>query len=222
VSAEDTMTDETEPRALPWWVLIVALLILVLLTLALWRFVRDVVAVPVARILWAADILFSSIPQVYYWALLLGIVIYMALKSLYIRRASDGKRQQDENRWNPGPVEVWASRIRLVRRGEYSKRRFAYHLGKLLLDTLAYEERLTYRDIEDRLADGTLDVPPEVRAYLNARLDPQLPSREGLLIRIQRWLGLNPPKPSPLDSSPEIPVRFLEQQLEVAYEPEDR
>lgn len=196
--------------------LALTVLLVAVLMAALRDFVREVVVVPLSYLLWFVELILKSIPQFVSWALLLAIVMLLVIRSLRAEPQPAPKPRAVGAR-SAGTVEAWLRRIRLRARGQYSRERFAQHLGSLVLTVLAYRERLTPRDIQRRLENGDLAIPPEIRAYLEAEMRPALPRRVGLTTRLMRRLGLDAAHTSALDRDLEEVVQFLEDQLEVPH-----
>jgi hypothetical protein len=186
------------------------------LVLVLRGFVREAVVVPLLYVLWIGRLLFRSIPQSLLWALLLAVALLLATRSL-VERKKRLRETRGAEAERTGRVGLWARRIRLTARGDYSRWGLAQHLGKLALEVLAHQERLSARQTRRYLETGELDVPPEIRAYLHARFRPTPPRPIGIFSRLmqRRRLGV---QVSPLDVDPEAVVRFLEGQLEVQHE----
>ena len=68
----------------------------------------------------------------------------------------------------PGRVADWSRWLRDARRDEHSRWRLAQRLSQLAIETLAFREQCPPQEISRRLDDGTLDIPPQLRAYLHA------------------------------------------------------
>ena len=192
-----------------WWMPVVGIPLTVGLTLAVRRFVRDVLAMPIAEMLWFVEIAFNSIPQIIIWMGLLLIVIVIALQSLSrTRRRVSGKPQSSTPRL--GRVAMWADRIDMLLKGNYSRYRFGYYIGRLILDVLSHEEQVSYRDVEIMLEQETLTLPPLVEEYLMSRLKPALATRPSLIERIKQFFGLEQFPSSSLNREIESVVAFLE------------
>lgn len=190
------------------------LLLAIPLTLVLGRFARSAIVVPAMYILWLGDLVFQSVPQVLLWAVLLAIALLVSVRSLAKsqRRVQEVREGQRES---VGQVGVWAARIEAMSRGGYYEQLLAQHLGRLFLALLGYRERLNRREVQQRLEAGELDMPPEVRAYLEAGLAWESPRPVGLFARLMRRLRPNA-YASPLDLDPERVVRFLEGRLDIS------
>jgi hypothetical protein len=189
------------------------LLLAVPLALALRTFAREVIVVPVLRILWLGYLFLQSIPQSFLWALLLVAALFISARSLIKSRMPTGEVRGEETD-RPGQVTVWARRIRWMTHGGYFEWSLAQHLGRLFLAALAYREQLGRDQIRQYLQAGQLDMPPEIRAYLQAGLSPLPPATVGFLSRLLRRFRPGE-RPSPLNLDPEQVVRFLEEQSEV-------
>jgi hypothetical protein len=199
-----------------WWVPLVGLPLAVLLTLGLRDFVRDALALPLSYILWFAGIIFETIPQIWFWTGLIVIALVIATRSLDRERQPPPATPGKSSRPARGRIDVWAERVTMLLKGKYSRHRFGYFIGKLILDVLSHEERLSFRDVERRLEQGEVDVPPAVRDYLFARLKPAYAeARPNFLTRLKRFFRLEKPSTAHLNAELETIVRFLEDQLEV-------
>ena len=192
-----------------WWVPLIGLLLVIVLMLALRGFVRDVLALPIAHLLWFAELAFKSIPQSICWSALLIIVVVVALKSLGRLRGVSSPRPKPPSP-RLGRVAMWTERIELSLTGKYSRHRLGYYLGKLIIDVLAYDERLDSREIGRRVEQGELVLPPDVETYLMARLQPGLATHPGFWAQLKTLVGLEHRVSVPLTHELERVVQFLE------------
>jgi len=163
---------------------------------------------------WLVRVLYESIPQALVWLAFLLIAGFGAARSLP---------------WPPlealGPpltaaprsaVADWAGLIRDAARNTYTRESLAQRLGHLANDVLAYQEGTSGRPLWQRLADESLDLPADVRAYLHA--GTLATATIGRLRRRWVWRGLGHWPPwdracDPLDLDPAVVVRLLEQRL---------
>jgi len=199
-----------------WWMPLVGVPLAVLLMFSLRNFVREMFALPLSYAIWLIGILMQTIPQVWLWTGLVVIALIWALRSLDRERrpapAAPGKSTYPAR----GGIDVWADRINMLLTGKYSRHRFGYFIGKLILDVLSHEERVNFRDIERRLERGEIDAPPVVRDYLLSRLRSSLTeAKPNLLTRFKRFFRLEKPPTGQLNAELETIVTFLENQLEV-------
>ena len=190
------------------------------LVLVLRDFAREAIVVPLLYVLWLGRLLFRSIPQPLLWSLFLTLVLFVAVRSLGKRGGSVGGMREAEAE-SPGRVWVWARRIQLAARGDYSRWRLAHYLRKLTLDVLAHRERLTSEQLKRRLGAGEVHAPPAVQAYLRAGLMPMPSGPIGFLSRLRHRLRPRA-RISPLDPDLESAVQFLENQLEVSHDRRNR
>jgi hypothetical protein len=199
-----------------WWAPIVGLPLAVLLTLGLRDFVRDALALPLSYILWFAGIIFETVPQIWFWTGLIVIALVLAMRSLDRERQPPPSAPGKSSRPARGRIDVWAERVAMLLKGRYSRHRFGYFIGKLILDVLSHEERLSFRDLERHLEQGETEVPPVVRDYLFSRLKPAYAeARPNFFTRLKRFFGLEKPLAARLNAELETIVKFLEDQLEV-------
>src|SRR5919199_2868524 len=150
--------------------LLIGLLLLpvVLMAVVIQGFVRDVIVVPLFYVFWLLRLLFESISQVLLWGVFIIVVVVVAGRSM-VKRVPRLQVQAAEDR-RRGRVEEWLRLIQQTNQGAFGKWRLANALEQLAVDVLSCEERLEPREIRRRLENGTLEVPPEIQAYLRARM----------------------------------------------------
>jgi len=199
-----------------WWVPLTGVPLTLLLMLGLQDFVRNALAIPLSYMLWLLRILLETIPQLWCWTGLLGVVLVIALRSLDREHRPPSTPPGSQTRLPPGHIDMWATRITMLLQGKYSRHRFGYFIGKLILDVLSHEERLNYREVERRIEQNAFDLPPAARDYLYARLKPGLSEApSGFLKWLKRLLRLEQPPSVYLNTELETIVTFLEDQMEV-------
>jgi hypothetical protein len=101
-------------------------------------------------------------------------------------------------------VADWSRQLRDAGRDDHSRWRLAQRLSLLAFETLAFYEQSTPQEISRRLRDGSLDVPPQVGAYLLAGSGSYMP-RGGLRRRFGR-----PAPADPLAIDPQLVLDYLE------------
>ena len=145
-----------------------ALLSVVAMAIFVEGFVRDVIAVPLLYAFWIARLLFESIPQVILWALFVIMVLILGSRSLIIQRRMPRARPVEVS--ERGRVEGWVRLIDQAPQGDFARWRLAQRLGQLALEVLPDAEPLVPKRSMRRLEQETLDIPPEIRAYLQTRM----------------------------------------------------
>jgi hypothetical protein len=190
------------------------------LVLVLRDFAREAIVVPLLYVLWLGRLLFRSIPQPLLWSLFLTLALLVVARSLG-GREGPARGMREAQAESPGRVRVWARRIQLADRGDYSRWRLAHYLRTLILDVLAHRERLTPEQLRRRLETGEVHAPPAVQAYLQAGLMPMPSGPLGLLSRLRQQFRSRA-QVSLLDPSLESAVQFLENQLEVSHDRRNR
>lgn len=162
--------------------LISALVLLVLsVVLLVWArdIIRETIVLPLSYLVYAANILIDTTPQVCFWFGSVIICLYIAYRSLARKRrkATDivpslamypSYYETQRPGPQPGRFDFWIRKVLMMRRGSsaYYQNNFENALGRLLLDVLAYRHKLTVVEVEARLRTNTLDVPADVRDYL--------------------------------------------------------
>jgi hypothetical protein len=153
-------------------------------------FVRDGILLPIAYLLWLLNIIVEAIPESYFLAGIVAIGIYIALRSL---GRDDRRRKKIASRtfYARGNLTLWADRLRLVARGSYSRQRFRYHLGRLALDILAHEYRMSSNELATRIREGNFEVPGEIEVYIESAVNSRYLTRQfrfQVLARLIAWL----------------------------------
>lgn len=187
------------------------LLGVVLLALLLRGVVRQAVLMPLLYTWWVGRLLYRSVPQLVFWVLFMVGALLILWRSLF-RRAGDPPKTTGvvlEERM--GPVQTWARWLRRARSSYYSRWRLARLLAELTQEILIYQNQMTPTDARQSLEMGSLEAPPEVRAYLQAGQGRRYFTRFSELAYRLSGRGRH----SPLELDPERAVQFLEERLEV-------
>ena len=175
-----------------------ALLAIVAIMAATEGFVREVIVLPLLYLVWIGQLLFESIPQYVVWNAFVALAALLAARSF---RAPPGAPTHASVAALPsGRIEGWAAMLDQAKRDDLSRWRVAQRLGQLTVEVLADRERLTARETRRRLERGNLDIPPEIRSYLQVRMRTSNRRRAPF----SRDRG-------PLFTPPERVVEFLEQ-----------
>jgi hypothetical protein len=217
------------------------------LTLVLRDWVRDAIVTPILFILWLGGLLIKSTPQWVFW----GVFLVMALLILANSFGAGKRSDQNVGKAEPGRprrarVSFWAIQVHRQARGFSPPTSSAEPLRRLVLEVVAFQERLSLKEVEQRLESEELDVPPAILAYLQhgPTPEPLYPvglwgmlrqgwadfrrAAHGVLgILAGRWAhdlmsGLIQTRlhtqSSPFDSELESVVQFLEDRLEIKHD----
>jgi len=196
-------------------ILLITLILTFLLALAIGDFAREAIAVPIFYVMWLGSLVLRAIPQSIFWALFITAALFVAAKSMIKYTRSKPKLDEGEP-IDLRRVHVLTRWVEYATQGRYFKRRLARHVGDLIVDTLAYRERLTRERVRRLLRAGELDLPLDVQEYIQIGLT-SAPSRPvGLIARLTQLLRSNE-RSSELDQNLERTVQFLERQLEVEH-----
>lgn len=196
-----------------YWFSIVSAAAVIFMALFMRDFVREGIIIPFFKL----ARLFQSFPQEVLWFFFLGLVVYVAAKSLKnweIQKRKNKKTKTEQL----GRIESLAILIKQARQGTYTRERLARRLGELTLQTLAYQERHSLDAMKARLRRGDLNVPPDILNYLQAGLswEHAFHQRKG------RWPFRKQILSSPLDLDPLEVVEFIESLLEVSSDAKAR
>lgn len=182
-----------------------ALLLLTVLAYLLRDLVRTYLLIPTLYVLWAVRVIYYFIPGSVYWLILLIILINLANRSLS-RRLLRPPRVPLLDRENRNPIETWAHLIQNRSQGDYYRWKLANQFASLALQLIAHREQITPEEVRDRLLDGTLPVPEDLRTWLITGLErPELQEAPGLVDRLLQ---------NGSRSQPELPVVRMVEFLE--------
>ena len=181
---------------------IAALLVTLVLAFFLEDVIRRVIITPLAYLAWLIGLLYSAIPQLLLWILLLAGMLLIALTSL-VRWLYTARRFEEPVTPSQGPVEILARWVANTQgKGLYYKWMVANRLGKL------------WREINGGAADPSLlekvtsSKPQAARRYLKAGLDESFVDYPAPALPFQRR------SPTPFDLDVKEAVDYLEEQME--------
>jgi hypothetical protein len=187
-----------------------ALLLAGLLGLIATGAISDVVVVPLLFLWWFARVVYESLPQALLWGVLVAIAVLLLAKSLSWSAAPLPTVEPQVDSY--GPMADWSRWLRDSSRDDHARWRLARRLSQLAVETLAFREQCPPHEIGRRLDDGSLDVTPELRAYLRAGLSPYAPRPKQ-----RRRLGQPAPDPAParpFATDPKLIIDYLEHTLQ--------
>jgi|HigsolmetaAR201D_1030396.scaffolds.fasta_scaffold04560_8 hypothetical protein len=193
--------------------IVAGLVVLVaLLALLLRGVVREMIVIPMLQLFWMVRVLIESIPQAALWAGLLILLLILAWTSLVKPTPPPRLMRQTQKGSSRTPVASWAALFERAAIDEYGRHTLAQRLVQLTSDVLSSEEQGPEMTLWERLRDPTLDIPPDVRAYLNAGIRPAR-TAPTFWQQVRAFIKRTPPEPSDLDLDPELTLRYLEQRL---------
>lgn len=179
------------------------------------NFIRDAVVTPVAYLAWVVGVVLDALPQSYLLAAIVAVAIYAAARSLS-RDPPPPQKQKLTSRPAEGTAAAWYRKLELTTKGTYSLRRIRQHIGQLILQVIAHEQRLTVREIAHRIETGEIEIPTDLNVYIEAATYRGLPRAPSLLSRLRSFImGTSSPKNAirtvALDLDPAL--RYVEAQL---------
>jgi len=183
-----------------------ALLLTGLLALIINGTIGDLVVMPLLFLWWAAQVLYQTIPQALLWGLFVLIAVLLVAKSLAWYSAP--LQPAESQIVAQGRVADWSRWLRDAGRDDYSRWRLAQRLSQLAVETLAFREQCPPQEISRQLDNGTLDISPQLHAYLYAGSRPYTPKpkRRGRFGRPAQVTAEN----EPLATDPQLVIDYLE------------
>lgn len=112
----------------------------------------------------------TGVPKAFYWIVLTSLGGLLALRSMQSRMARQNQRRV-EGRQQLSRIELWSRWIDDLDRGRYFKWRAANRLSKLLVEILAYREKVEPDHILKKIEAGDLDLPFVHASYLQVGLN---------------------------------------------------
>lgn len=181
-----------KPFRLPrnvFFLLLGLVLVLVLIFMFQIRdFVRQAILIPLAYVYWVIDLLVKSTPQGIFWAVMVVIALFIALKSLAaVSRDRPMPNGLEERYVHRERVGFWALQLQLARAG-YTRGRFAELFSRLIVDVLAFSDQVPSYIVEQRLESDHGDIPAEVCAFFQIRRGFMIPKHLSLRARLEQWL----------------------------------
>jgi hypothetical protein len=190
--------------------IMLALLLVGLLTLIINGTIGELVVVPLLLLWWAAQVLYASIPQALLWGIFVAIAVLLVAKSFPWSSAPLPPAAPQTALL--GRVADWSRWLRDSRRDDHSRWRLAQRLSQLAVETLAFREQCPAQEISRRLDDGSLDIPPQLRAYLQAGRAPYWPKPK--LRRRFGWRAQENAHADPLAIDPQLVIDYLEETVQ--------
>jgi hypothetical protein len=217
-------------------VAVLSVIVVGVLTFYFKDYVRQVLALPVTRILWFLRLLIDSTPQLIFWGLLLFIFFVVVIRSLSAGNPPVvqmvGEPLQSPRRQR---IAFWTNQFAQTLSGDqYSKIRLEGYLGDIAMQVLAHQYKEDPEKIRLLILQDKLELPPEIKAFVKARYRPVLETRPGFWASIwsgfQKWFSffknrlkqpmILSPGQSPGDEI-EAVIHYLEEQLEVRDDSRD-
>jgi len=166
--------------------------------------VTDMIVLPLAYLLWLLHLIYLSLGQAVWWAVIILVVVIMLFKSL-APEIKPIRGRAEYTREDRGSVEALASMLRKSKKGIYFKWLVANRLGKLTYQMLLRREHGRPRSVFAPLIMDGWEPPAEIRHYLEKGLHGSFAE-----FPVPRWFAQ--PKKTPLDHNVEEVVEFLEAQ----------
>ena len=195
-------------------IFLLVVLVLSVLTLLFWDFVRDAIVVPVDYLIWVTGLVIRSIPQAVYLAALLLISLALSLNTIDRIRSKPASGNferipaQGDTRYHR-----WLLLSSRQSLSPFYRDIFTTEARNLILSMLAYDHGIDSAEAEARVKAGTLAVPERIRDLIemrDIRIQPRPVSR---IQAVLRWLRLETDStPDPLlDSLVVEIIDFVEQ-----------
>jgi hypothetical protein len=171
----------------------VALLFGALLSLFFRDWVRDQVVIPLDFLFWTLRLFILSIPQGFFWAILvligLGVAVWASRPiSTFSGRAAPLRPSSSVSRYSN-----WLRYTNMLNTSRFASDNLARDLLRLIIQTLAYQHSLTNDEVYSRLDQEDLGLSPELRAFVRRRgFQTELPRESPLMELYHRLVPRGP------------------------------
>ena len=200
---------------------VLIIIVFLALTLLFWDFVRQNIALPLYFLIWLLGLLINSLPQEVYLALLVivcGVVGLVGLGSF--KRPVIMVEQSRIGRDRFSRYRLWISHTRNFEISAFAQDTFAFEARKLIMDILAYQERLTTEELESKIKADRLPLPAVVRTLIEDRKLTTRPTPVGSaqdFLRLMRARFIKEKRSSNPRVDPQVDeiLKFLEKRLEM-------
>ncbi len=180
-----------------------------MLAILLQDVVQSLILTPIQYISWWIQIIYETLPQIFWWGVLIVFLLIIAVRSLTSVRLSRS-RTIEKDRLGKSCLEVWTENIEKAEKGGYFKWYLAHKISMLTLDILADQERMTKDEAAAYLQGGKFNLPIDVRDYIKTGLDARISFQISELEK--RFFILE--RKSPIKLTPEEMVEYIEQKLD--------
>jgi hypothetical protein len=167
--------------------------------------IYETIVVPAAFIVWSLSLLYRSLPQGFWWWIVIFVVFAMLAFSLVPRSTFRG-RVEAKRKPPLGQVEALAVWLRKAEGGIYFKWLIAHRLGQLAYQILLQRESGRPRSVFAPLLGMDWEPTRELQNYLETGLHGSFAD----FPNVKRRFGT--PQPTPLDLDVAEAVEFLESQ----------
>lgn len=207
--------------------LIFFLVLLVGLTLAFVfpyrQLIKDTLAEPLSYYLWYLQRVWRSLDSDLIWGFFI-LVVYVLILMTFPAFRNIPQTPVQEKMVNQGSrLEFWLYEVRRLLRRQEISRFSVVELKKLILDVIAFREQFdTRQEAEQWLMTQAQNVPPEVLALFERKINSRADQPGWSLIRI--WRSLWPLKNSHSEPAPRnkekisVIIQFLENQFEMQHD----
>ena len=212
-------------------IVIPSIALVVILTLALRETVRQTIIVPLAYFWSLLLLLFAGTPQVVFWGIFLVISIFIIGQTLLSNRekaAIPTEIKEDSLAPMRDHIYHWTLQVQLAVHGNlYFRDRVMRSLEKVVMGVIAYQERLTFKEVEEALTHRSLEVPADVARLFDFTLEKPFKPAENIFVHllktwfsaIQVFFDKLIAKKESADSYQNLEdiIEYLETQLEIKH-----
>ena len=150
---------------------IIPIIIFIILAFTYRDVLHSMVLIPLAYLIFLIKLTALSIGQQTLWISFVVFSIMIAIFSLAMGRETQPEENVIEHKY-PTRLQTWIKTVRCKDRSHYFKWNLAQDLSNLLIEAIAYHQGISQQQVRQLLEGGELDLPPDIRAYLQISQKP--------------------------------------------------
>ncbi len=210
------------------FVLTVLLLIILAAELCLFIFfreaVREQIILPLAWLIFMVLEALRAVDQFIYWILLvmIGLLLLYTFAGQVLRPPADPVRKYTGSS-SASRFRTWRRYLVSFEKSNFAGENLAFEISRLIASVYAHHEELSPAAVIRLVEEGNLTLPDYIRELLHTRRFSVEPAQhswaDDLLARTQARFK-PPATPNPAQTEVEKIVAFIEQELEVSYDPD--
>ncbi len=146
-----------------------ALVVGAILSLFFRDWVREQVVIPLAYVFWIIRLFLLSVPQVFYWGILLIIGLIIAVTTILPPRMAFYTSATQRPAAFTSHYSSWLRHFHMLNSSRFASDNLSRDLTRLTIQILAYQYRLSDEEVYRLLEQEDLGLPPLLLAFIRRR-----------------------------------------------------
>ncbi len=210
-----------------WGLIAISVLVSLVLTFVFQDQIRVGLVMPVSYVAWYINVIFTTVPQPIFWAVLVFGGLYLAGRTLF--KNLPPPEELTEPPYSGHSVsrfQYWNWYLSSFQISQFSSEHMSRNLARFVIEILAFQEHQTVDQIEQRVFNNEIDLPEEIISLIRTRrLIIKLPDPTPLRRFFDRFILRRPETPITQIENSEARekiihiIQFIEDRLEIQHEP---